>query len=657
MATLIRLYTINVPADGDEALIFFWWGVIPWKNLLFEYISTGHKTLVAVLWRWASGWFGENEIVLRSSSWIPGILTIPLLYRTTVYLFQSKEAGYIAAGLLTFSYPHVLQSQYTKGYALTVFLTLGAVYCATKLVRRENLKIWGFFLFLTGFCSIVTIPSNAVFLVGLTFFYLISAWNQNPRLKAFLNFRFLKEFSPFLILACVSVAYIILIFPYLEKGMLIYKRYDLSMGLDPSWNLGRFLGVWTELSQPWGIVLYIFLIYGLIIVKFKRMLFPILSIFLFPLIIFFFKNISPPSRVLLYFLPFIFILTALGADDILLKIKRSVSKSIFNSIIVICAILVLLPVYPNLKLHYSKRAGWIGPKLIEAKKAREYLENNIPKNNLIVLPAVNRTLDHYMFDWVDKNNAEVLKNGKLEGIIFIGAERLKRFTPYEFLTIIHDEDMKMRPTKSFFEPIGKLPGIQIFRFPGTITRFSPDIFDPDFETKFVKNKDTPRFKVSHLSEPHVVGKTSLRIINKTFWAGPVFFINSPTYAKKYSILKNDCFLLLFYLEKYNQEANLQLAEMEKGSNKIKKFKNAYFMNFARGLFTYKNSRITAHRRFPMEWHHDNVYKVPLPRPSSYWQMRVLLFPISKGEYLINEVFREISSATIIDGIQSYLLCL
>ena len=309
IAACLRLFTINVSTtDTDESQYFFWYGVMPWKDLLFDYISTGHKTMVVVLWRWTSFIFGESEIVLRSSSWLPGILVIPLLYQFTVYIFRSKTAGLLAALLLTFSYPHLVQSQFTSGYALSAFLALLIIYSAAKLTETNNLISWGTILFLSGFSFVLTNPGNAFFLPGATLFYLIVYWQKNPGFKNYFTFSFFKRFSSFLILAVISLSYILTILPGLKNGVLIYQRYERSLGHNPFWSLDNFIRALGELSAPWGLGIYLFMGYGFVVLRLHKKLLPFLFLFLVPIAIYISNKVSPPSRTLLYWLPFIFIL-------------------------------------------------------------------------------------------------------------------------------------------------------------------------------------------------------------------------------------------------------------------------------------------------------------------------------------------------------------
>ena len=436
IASSLRLYTINVSAKPDEPQYFFWYGVMPWKDLLFDYISTGHKTMVVVLWRWASFIFGESEIVLRSSSWVPGILVIPLLYQFTVHIFRSKPAGLLAALLLTFSYPHLVQSQFTSGYALSAFLALLIIYSAAKLTETNNLISWGMILFLSGFSFVLTNPGNAFFLPGATFFYLIVCWQKNPGLKNYFTFYFLKRFSAFLILAVVSLSYILTILPGLKKGVLIYQRYEMSLGRNPFWSLDNFTKALSELSEPWGLGIYLLMGYGFVVLKLHKKLLPFLLLFLIPIVIYISNKVSPPSRTLFYWLPFIFILISIALVNIFARLKNILPKVFYITAITICSALVFVPVYPIFKEYYQSNMLKNDIKMAEARVARKFLETKTPKNHLVILPTVNLVLDHYLFDWIEANNVNVLKSGNLQGIIFLGSERRKKKSPKEFLTTL-----------------------------------------------------------------------------------------------------------------------------------------------------------------------------------------------------------------------------
>ena len=110
-----------------------------------------------------------------------------------------------------------------------------------------------------------------------------------------------------------------------------------------------------------------------------------------------------------------------------------------------------------------------------------------------------------------------------------------------------------------------------------------------------------------------------------------------------------------YLEKYDQDSYITYGIQENTSQQPTQFETSYFLNYARGLFSVNDSKIKGEKRFWMEWHHDNVYKIPLRRPKSYWRMRIMLIPISKGDYFLNEKFLIKSKEVFFDGIQTYLL--
>jgi len=655
IASSLRLYTINVSAKPDEPQYFFWYGVMPWKDLLFDYISTGHKTMVVVLWRWASFIFGESEIVLRSSSWVPGILVIPLLYQFTVHIFRSKPAGLLAALLLTFSYPHLVQSQFTSGYALSAFLALLIIYSAAKLTETNNLISWGMILFLSGFSFVLTNPGNAFFLPGATFFYLIVCWQKNPGLKNYFTFYFLKRFSAFLILAVVSLSYILTILPGLKKGVLIYQRYEMSLGRNPFWSLDNFTKALSELSEPWGLGIYLLMGYGFVVLKLHKKLLPFLLLFLIPIVIYISNKVSPPSRTLFYWLPFIFILISIALVNIFARLKNILPKVFYITAITICSALVFVPVYPIFKEYYQSNMLKNDIKMAEARVARKFLETKTPKNHLVILPTVNLVLDHYLFDWIEANNVNVLKSGNLQGIIFLGSERRKKKSSREHLTIIDERDKKTKVTKPIYELFKKIPGINFYRYPGNINRFSPKVADPDFETNLFPMLSGV-LNIDFLGGiDSVIGEKSVRITKKIETRILLNFTSSPTSPLELSIMKDSSFLLLTYLEKYDQSSFFSLKNLVGKTQAPKEFGTSYYLNYSRDLFSTKGSKIIGRRRFPMEWHHDNIYRIPLKRANSFWQIRLMLIPTNKGKYRIIEVLSLLSNEAYFDGIQTYLL--
>ena len=280
IAAGLRVPKIGIPLYNEEYLDLFWFGQVPWKDLILEYTNPGQKSLVAIIWKISKFLFGEeSEIIFRAGSWIPGILAIPLLYKVGVTLFRSHYTGFISATFLACSHLHLKQSLYLRGYSLTAFLSLVVTYCVIMITHQEKSRLWRVLLIVAGISMVLTLPSNANFLLAVTLFYLMSVWDRHENIRTYFNINFLKSLLPFIVLGITTILYFIQISDDLRYGMSFYGQYYLSLGLNPNWNWPAFFEVLKELSKPWGPGLYVLFFYGLVILKNKKKLLPFLMIF------------------------------------------------------------------------------------------------------------------------------------------------------------------------------------------------------------------------------------------------------------------------------------------------------------------------------------------------------------------------------------------
>jgi mannosyltransferase len=88
---------------------------------------------------WAE--IGRAEFVLRYFSVIMGVLTIPLIYQTGC-LLAGRQAGLLAAFLLTISPFHIWYSQEARMYTFLAFNALAANYFLLRLFRHDNRRDW-----------------------------------------------------------------------------------------------------------------------------------------------------------------------------------------------------------------------------------------------------------------------------------------------------------------------------------------------------------------------------------------------------------------------------------------------------------------------------------------------------------------------------------
>ena len=128
-------------------------------------------------------------------------------------------------------------------------------------------------------------------------------------------------------------------------------------------------------------------------------------------------------------LPLILIITAYGANKIV-NLEKFSSPRYKRFILITFILLILVPSYWSLRIFYTERANKSrAAKIKDSKEALIYLQNKISPNSLIVLPIIDRALNHYLVKEVTKRNIDVVKNRKIKNIFFIGPKEFK-FLPY-----------------------------------------------------------------------------------------------------------------------------------------------------------------------------------------------------------------------------------
>ena len=178
-------------------------------------------------------------------------------------------------------------------------------------------------------------------------------------------------------------------------------------------------------------------------------------------------NILPPSRTIIFLLPVVLIISAYGIRRGLYLVKNF--PYIYKNVaLVLFWILVLIPAYFKFSDFHKERASKDhSAKIIESKQALAYLQNKIPTNSLIVLPTIDRALNHYLVKEVTKRNVDVIKNRKLENIFFIGPKEFKFLSFGAPMKDPKDESfLKSNLSKNIFEKFGEIGSIRISKFNG-----------------------------------------------------------------------------------------------------------------------------------------------------------------------------------------------
>jgi len=325
----------------DEGISFLGFGFMPIKRLLFDYIEPNQHTFFLILARFSMDVFGVHEISYRLPSLIAGAICVPVLYKLCILVNNSRSIGLISAILLTFSIPHLHYSQLARGYSLSVLLGLLVFYSGVKIIKNGPSWLCAGVLVLSGFCMVLTIPSNVHFVLATSFSLVIMAWGRVKKTRE--KERIKNIMTPLVVLWGLIISYLGVIFQDLKLGIQIYQNFarnhlniqNLNVSIE---KLGEVL---TFLADPWGLGLFLVFLLGLPSLKRSNLLFPFLAIFIIPVLLNLITQVMGPPRTYLYWIPFILMVVAMGLVEAGEIVKSKLHYKFGSLVVVIlCALLV-----------------------------------------------------------------------------------------------------------------------------------------------------------------------------------------------------------------------------------------------------------------------------------------------------------------------------
>jgi hypothetical protein len=144
VATLLRLYRLDVGLWLDEALLYTTYAQRSFVEIVTTYETQNHHFLYSLLARVAFLLFGPSTWALRLPAVLFGVASIWALYLLGREVASRREA-LIAAALMTVSYHHVWFSQNARGYSGLLFWTLLSSYLLLRALRDGQARTWRLF--------------------------------------------------------------------------------------------------------------------------------------------------------------------------------------------------------------------------------------------------------------------------------------------------------------------------------------------------------------------------------------------------------------------------------------------------------------------------------------------------------------------------------
>ncbi|MBT3517158.1 MAG: hypothetical protein HN465_06195 [Nitrospina sp.] len=614
-AAALRIPTLGSPLIEDEAISFNRYIDVPWQKLIFFYQDTNQHTLFLLISKFFIWVFGETEIIYRLPSFLFGVLSIPLMYRLGLVMKFSRSAAVLAALLMTLSWPHLKYSMEARGYGITIFLVLLVIFSAIQLLNNSR-WVWGGVLIGSGFAITMALPSNLFFLGSLTIFTIMGGWFESEKNR--LNFKRLFWIAiPQLIMFALIAVYFLVIYEQLKYGKDIQPQ-----SLD-----GKKIFEITELLvAPWGFFMYLFFTIGAWRLKEVRERIIFGSVFLIPMILTVITGVVGYARIYIYWLPFIFLLSAYGMTEVIVWLKNKTGKLVYGLGVGVIFFLVFLPAKKINEYFESRNNGSLvvaGPNVTmsEAAKMAVWVNENISKNNLIVISVggpESSVLNKYMNKKVLERMTYFSRGGILEKIIFIAHQDMPP-DEYPFIPMVQERILRL--PSSLVNKIHSIGNLGVYELNLKVEKLIPPTFDPDYEGK-IGNSNISKVNIRQVETPRVLGKKALHIENNS---GNSMDIISPV-VKGVDITEDHAYLLYVFITDFQPFKNVSVHLAEKGNWPP----SLGYLNPLLGIFTVKGE--------------DTV-----------WNIFYSLSPLSKGRHFFQERIGIQKGNNYYDGLQSYLL--
>ena len=614
-AAALRIPTLGSPLIEDEAISFNRYIDVPWQKLIFFYQDTNQHTLFLLISKFFIWVFGETEIIYRLPSFLFGVLSIPLMYRLGLVMKFSRSAAVLAALLMTLSWPHLKYSMEARGYGITIFLVLLVIFSAIQLLNNSR-WVWGGVLIGSGFAITMALPSNLFFLGSLTIFTIMDGWFESE--KSRLNIKkLLWVIIPQLIMFALIAVYFLVIYEQLKYGKDIQPQ-----SLDGK----RIFEIGELLVAPWGFFMYLFFTIGAWRLRGARERIVFASIFFIPMILTVITGALGYARIYIYWLPFIFLLSAYGMTEVIVWLKNKTGKLVYGLGVGVIFFLVFLPAKKINEYFESRNNGSLvvaGPNVTmsEAAKMAVWVNKNISKNNLIVISVggpESSVLNKYMNKKVLERMTYFSRGGILEKIIFIAHQDMPP-DEYPFIPMVQERILRL--PSSLVNKIHSIGNLGVYELNLKVEKLIPPTFDPDYEGK-IGNSNISKVNIRQVETPRVLGKKALHIENNS---GNSMDIISPV-VKGVDITEDHAYLLYVFITDFQPFKNVSVHLAEKGNWPP----SLGYLNPLLGIFTVKGE--------------DTV-----------WNIFYSLSPLSKGRHFFQERIGIQKGNNYYDGLQSYLL--
>jgi hypothetical protein len=629
---LLCLPGLNARLNGDEKATYLEHVSSTPSQLLTQYTGTNQHTLFSILSNSSMKTFGENEVAFRLPVFFAAILSIFLIHALGQRLWNSRVAAF-ASLLMIGSAPHFYWAQHGRGYAFSELLALASVFGMILLLEEKSYKKGALVLIFSGLGLCITLPSNAYFLpaCGLAFIFVL--WeSRNPEIS--ISWTHLgKKLLPFIFLATLTAGYFLMIYDDLVLRVESYKHYlNLTQNTDLSAGTPQlYQKIARDLAQPWGLWLYLPVLYGLwALNRTQRGFF--LTLLITPVLLVVLSGMLGPFRVYGYLLPFYFLLAALGIDKGIGFLCRFMPHY-FNKVLPVSLGLVfLIPSFFSHASDYLSKRDIKAATMAESREALHYVQNETTEHELLVLSFDDIALRRTLEPLIAKKMLNIFRDRQLDRITYLG----HRDTPVSLISSTYGRQTSVLPL-SLMRVVADIGQVRIYRMNVEIVPLPRQKANEKFfdQWKKLKNSEVSLFKNQ---EHKFLGQQSLQM-NKTMKDSALI----PTPLTYRIPSQGRSFIFYASAKKQHQMSGVGLYSTNKT---LKSFPLNHFF----GIYGEDRGNLVWERTHPLFLYRHSIHKQPFK-----WQIFFSLTRLKKGWNEVSEKFHLFDPVSYFNGIHGYLL--
>lgn len=385
---LLRCAGFSAGLEYDEIWTFQHYSSESLYKIFTDLATPNNHPLNSLLIKWSACFFSSPAVVLRLSAFLAGIATIFLSGLLAKTLFRSRMAVLATMMFASLNAGLILYSNTGRGYSLQGMLILLYSLCVLlyALSRRKGYLAG---IFLTGVCSILTLPTSVLWLFPVSVAHCAYEMKRNGTVWK----KYLPEFLTYLLTGGAVLFWLLYNYSAWKAGQSFGRSVD---------SFSFFIEFMVKtLYQCGGVCLLVAALLGLGFALWKRknrfLLISLWWIVLFPLFGALFTKTGPP-RVYLASVPFLTAAAGFGLAHLLAGIRKR--KLLYLGIL----LLSIVPAGADYRLN---RENWSRVDWLE----RFSLYCKLPAENFLCISP----LSSYPAVW---NNPDSL------------ADYMKRFTAF-----------------------------------------------------------------------------------------------------------------------------------------------------------------------------------------------------------------------------------